>query len=139
FWGGNQRAADEGVDVRVDSRPACDVSGPIGRSVAIIQVKAESFGPAKIAPEMAPKGVIRPSIASLASDGGAYVIASTRDDPADPKRRDRLAAMEKVLSHHGLAGKISVNFLGARQIADWVEQFPPLAVWVRERIGKPIQ
>lgn len=139
FWGGNQRAADEGVDVRVDSQPACDVSGPLRRSVAIVQVKAEPFGPAKIAPEMAPKGVIRPSIASLASDGGTYVIASTRDDPADPKRRDRLAAMEKVLSDHGLAGKISVDFLGARQIADWVEQFPPLAVWVRERIGKPIQ
>lgn len=139
FWGGNQRAADEGVDVRVDSQPACDVSGPLRRSVAIVQVKAEPFGPAKIASEMAPKGVIRPSIASLASNGGAYVIASTSDDPADPRRRDRVAAMERVLSDHGLAGKISVDFLGARQIADWVEKFPPLAIWVRERTGKPIQ
>jgi len=139
FWGGDQRAADEGVDVRIDCQPACDVSGPLGRSVAIIQVKAEPFRPAKIAPEMAPEGVIRPSIASLAPDTGAYVIASTRDDPADPKRHDRVAAMETVLTNHGLIGKIRVDFLGARQIADWVEQFPPLAIWVRERIGKPIQ
>ncbi|MBQ4855989.1 hypothetical protein IMW82_15070 [Rhodanobacter sp. B2A1Ga4] len=139
FWGGDQRAADEGVDVRVDGQPVCDVGGPLGRSVAIIQVKAELFGPAKIVAEMAPKGVIRPSIAALAPDTGAYVIASTRDDPADPKRRNRVAAMETVLNDHGLTGKIRVDFLGARQIADWVEQFPPLAIWVRERIGKPIQ
>lgn len=139
FWGGDQRAVDEGVDVRIDCQPACDVSGPLGRSVAIVQVKAEPFRPAKIAPEMAPKGVIRPSIASLAPNVGAYVIASTRDDPADPKRRDRVAAMETVLNDHGLTGKIRVDFLGARQIADWVEQFPPLAIWVREGIDKPIQ
>ncbi|MBN8499531.1 MAG: hypothetical protein J0M19_00035 [Sphingomonadales bacterium] len=109
--------------------------------MAIVQVKAEPFEPAKIEPEMAPKpkGVIRPSIASLAKDRGLYVIASTRDDPADPRRADRVAAMGKVLDDHGLAGKIKVEFLGARQIADWVEEFPPLAIWVREHIGKPIQ
>ncbi len=139
FWGGDQRAADEGVDVRIDCRPVCDVSGPLGRSVAIIQVKAEPFRPAKITSEMAPKGAVRPSIASLAPDIGAYLIASTRDDPTDPKRHDRVAAMETVLNDHGLIGKIRVDFLGARQIADWVEQFPPLAIWVRACIGKPIQ
>lgn len=139
FWGGNQRANDGGVDVRVECQPARDLSAPLGRSVAIIQVKAEPFEPAKIGSEMAPKGVIRPSIASLATDGGLYVIASTRDDPADPRRTDRVAAMEKVLDEHGLAGKIKVNFLGARPIADWVEEFPSLAIWVREHIGKPIQ
>lgn len=139
FWGGDQRAADEGVDVRIDCRPACDVSGPLGRSVAIIQVKAEPFRPAKIISEMAPKGVIRLSIASLAPDIGAYVIASTRDDPADPRRHDRVVAMESVLNNHGLKARIRVDFLGARQIADWVEEFPPLAIWVRARIGKAIQ
>jgi hypothetical protein len=139
LWGGNQRASDGGVDVRVDCRPPSDLIGPLSRSVAIVQVKAEPFEPAKIGSEMAPKGVIRPSIASLATDGGLYVIASTRDDPADPRRTDRLAAMEKVLDEHGLAGKIKVNFLGARPIADWVEEFPSLAIWVREHIGKPIQ
>lgn len=141
FWGGNQRASDGGVDVRIDCRPPADLSGPLSRSVAIVQVKAEPFEPAKIEPEMAPKpkGVIRPSIASLAKDRGLYVIASTRDDPADPRRADRVAAMEKVLDDHGLAGKIKVDFLGARQIADWVETVPSLAIWVREHIGKPIQ
>jgi hypothetical protein len=139
FWGGNQRANDGGVDVRVDCRSPSDLSGPLGRSVAIVQVKAEPFKPSKIRSEMAPKGVIRPSIASLATDGGQYVIASTRDDPAPPRLADRIAAMEKVLDNHGLAGKIEVDFLGVRQIANWVETFPPLSIWVRERISNPIQ
>ena len=139
FWGGNQRASDGGVDVRVDCHPPCDLSAPLCRSVAIVQVKAETFQPAEIGPEMAPKGIIRPSIASLATYGGLYVIASTRDDPADPRRADRIEAMEKTLDEHGLARKIKVDFLGARQIANWLETFPPLGIWVRERIGKPIQ
>lgn len=139
LWGGNQRAADEGVDVRVDSKPAQDVGGPLARSVAVVQVKAELFGPAKIEPEMTPKGFLRPAIASLAPDGGIYLIASTRDDPADPARRKRVAAMKQVLSAHGLVDKISVDFIGARQIADWVEQFPPLAIWLRQQIRSPLQ
>lgn len=139
FWGGNQLAADGGVDVRVDCPPARDVCAPLGRSVAIVQVKAEPFGRGKIAPEMAPKGVIRSSIVSLAPFGGIYIIASTRDDTAEPRRRERISAMEKVLDDNALRGKIEVDFLGAREIANWVEAFPPLAVWVRECIGKPIQ
>lgn len=139
FWGGNQRAGDGGVDVRVDCPPAREVGGPLGLSVAIVQVKAEPFKPGKIAPEMAPKGVIRPAIVALGNEGGAYLIASTRSDPADPKRIALVAAMEDVLETHGLTGKIKVDFLGAREIANWVEAFPPLAVWVRNSIGKPIQ
>ncbi|EPG2415700.1 hypothetical protein QEK82_000630 [Stenotrophomonas maltophilia] len=139
FWGGNQRAGDGGVDVRVDGPPAREVGGPLGLSVAIVQVKAEAFGPAKVESEMAPKGIVRPSIVSLAADGGAYLIASTRDDPADPKRRARVAAMEKVVGKHGLTGMIKVDFLGAREIANWVENFPSLAVWVRKAVGRSIQ
>lgn len=138
LWGGNQRAADGGVDVRLDIKPARNIGGPLTRSVAIVQVKAEIFGPAKVAPEMAPKGVIRPAIEALAADAGLYLIASTRDDPADPARRDRVLAMEKVLADHGLAGRVSVDFVGARQIADWVERFPSIAIWLRDQIDTPL-
>lgn len=135
LWGGNQRAPDGGVDVRVEIKPVQDVDGPVSRSVAVVQVKAETFGPAKIGPEMAPKGVLRPTIRELADNAGLYLIASTRDDPADPVRQERVAAMEKVLVEHGLEGRLHVDFIGARQIADWVEQFPSLAVWLRKAIG----
>ncbi|KWS04398.1 hypothetical protein AZ78_1947 [Lysobacter capsici AZ78] len=137
-WGGDQRAADGGIDVLIEHSPAVDMDGPLRRSAGIIQVKAETFGPAKIGPEMAPKGVLRPTIAALAPQRGTYLIASTRDDPAAPGKRKRVAAMEQVLSDHGFAGQIHVDFLGAREVADWVEQFPPLAIWLRQAIGDPL-
>lgn len=92
--------------------------------MGIIQVKAEPFGPAKIGPEMASKGVLHPTITALTPQRGTYLIVSTRDDPAAPGKRKRVAAMEQVLSDHGLAGQIHVDFLGAREVADWVEQSP---------------
>lgn len=52
-WGGDQRAADGGIDVLIEHSPAVDMDGPLRRSAGIIQVKAETFGPAKIGPEMA--------------------------------------------------------------------------------------
>ena len=138
-WGGNQRAPDGGVDVRVEFTPPQNVGGPLMRSLAVVQVKAEVFGPAKIGPEMVPKGVLRPEIAALAQNQGVYLIASTRDDPADPGKRKRVAAMRKVLHDHGLEGGLGVDFIGARQVADWVEQFPTLTVWLRQKIGSPLQ
>lgn len=137
-WPGDQRAPDGGIDVELDALPACDLPRPVRRSVAIFQVKAEPFAANKIKNEMAPKGVLRPAIAGLAVHDGAYLIASTRSNPAPPERQKRVAAMEQVLSEHGLSGKIEVDFLGQREIADWVEQFPPLAIWVRRAINKPL-
>lgn len=137
-WGGDQRAADEGIDVLIDHRPGTDVAGPMLRSTGIIQVKAEKFGPAKIGPEMAPKGILRPAIASLADRQGVYLIASTRDNPSAPRRRDRVEAMENLLDERGLLDRVRVDFLGAREIADWVENFPPLVIWLRQCIGDPL-
>lgn len=137
-WGGDQRAADGGVDVLIEHLPAVDIDSPLKRSAGVIQVKAEPFGPAKVKTEMVRDKVLRPSIAELARHRGVYLIASTRDNPTEPNRRKRVAAMEQVLSDHGLSGQIRVDFLGAREIADWVEQFPPLAIWVRQVVGEPL-
>ncbi|ATE70773.1 hypothetical protein CNO08_04985 [Lysobacter capsici] len=46
--------------------------------------------------------------------------------------------MEKVLDNHGLLGQVQVDFLGAREIANWAEQFPPIAIWIRQAIGDPL-
>lgn len=138
YWGGDQRAKDGGVDVLIEHPPAVDLLGPLRRSMGVIQVKAEKFGPAKIGPEMAPEKVLRPAIASLADHNGTYLIASTHDNPAAPQKKKRIEAMENVLDEHGLLGKVQVDFLGAREIANWVEQFPPLAIWVRQAIGNPL-
>lgn len=82
-WGGDQRAKDGGVDVRIDVDPPLGIGGYIKRDRSAFQVKAEKFGPGKISDEMAPKGLLRPAIVELANDNGAYVIVSTRDSVSE--------------------------------------------------------
>lgn len=137
-WGGDQRAKDGGVDVRVDISQGNEITGYIPSDRCAFQVKAENFTKSKIGPEMAPKGKLRPAIVDLADSGGAYVIVSTKDDCSDSFLKDRVEAMAECISSHGLTGKVELDFYDARKIADWVEQQPAIANWVRHVLGESL-
>lgn len=137
-WGGDQRAKDGGVDVRVDIAPPRGISGYVKRDFTAFQVKAEKFGPSKISGEIAPKGVVRPAIKELESVCGAYIIVSTRDDVADSGLSARVAAMKKGLLTFGIGDQVSVDFYDCRRVADWVEQHPSVCVWVKAQLGKAL-
>lgn len=138
-WGGDQRAKDGGVDVRVDIAPAFGATGYIPNDATAYQVKAESFNPAKIPNEMAPKGILRNAITDLSSLSGAYIIVSTKDDLSDSSLKARQTAMTDCLAEHSLAGKVHLDFYDSRKVADWVESFPALVVWLRTALDKPLQ
>ena len=138
-WGGDQRAKDGGVDVRVEIETGTGISGYVLKDSTIYQVKAEPFGKSKIPGEMAPKGVLRPAITDLAEKSGAYVIVSTRDDLSDLSLSERKQAMADCLAEHGLAGRVSLDFYDSRKIADWVEKNPAIVAWVKNELGKPLQ
>jgi hypothetical protein len=137
-WGGDQRATDGGVDVRVDIDPNVGINGYIPRDSTAYQVKAEPFPPAKIPLEMAPKGALRPAIKEMAKLGGAYVIVSTRDKCSDSWLSKRLVAMADSLKTHGIAsGSVDLDFFDSQRIADWANNFPGVLVWLRSILGKP--
>lgn len=139
LWGGDQRAKDGGVDVLVNIDPPQSIIGYIKSDRTIFQVKAENFSKSKIPEEMAPNGSLRPAIRELAINNGAYIIVSTRDDLSSGSAySDRINAMESCLSLHGINGEIIVDFYDCRRIADWIEQNPPIAIWVRSVLGKPL-
>ena len=137
-WGGDQKAADGGVDVKFNANAPVAPDAYIPKGITNIQVKAEQFGPAKVTEEMQPKGAIREFFEELANNGGAYIVAATRDGVSDVFLKKRVAAMEAVLKNNGLAGKVYVDFFGSRRIADWVESNPAIAIWVRSKLGKPL-
>jgi hypothetical protein len=134
-WGGDQRAKDGGVDVRIDANPTTFQADFVPRAATAFQVKAEKLGPARIAEEMAPGSVLRPIFSDLAS--GAYVIVSTRDNLSDSSLISRKRAMKNVLDGHS-AQAVHVDFFDARRVADWVEQHPSISTWVKYVTGKPI-
>jgi hypothetical protein len=137
-WGGDQRAKDGGVDVRVDIDLPVGMGGYIAKDATAFQVKAEQFGKAKISIEMAPNGKLRPAIIELASNKGAYIIVSTKDSLSDSSLTERKNAMSDCLSAHGLAGKVVLDFYDSRKIADWGEQYPAIVTWLKHTLGKPI-
>jgi hypothetical protein len=137
-WGGDQRAKDGGVDVRVDVEPPHGIGGYIKKDRCAFQVKAETFSASKIPGEMAPKGALRQAISDLAASGGAYVIASTRDNLSDSSLTSRKTAMESCLSSFALAGKVEVDFFDCRRLADWVGEHPAMVIWVKVASGKPL-
>lgn len=138
-WGGDQRAKDGGVDVRVDISPAIGISGYVPRDATAYQVKAETFPPAKIPGEMAPKDVLRPAIEELIKCSGAYVIVSTKDNCSDILLKKRKKAMSDCLTKHGVADSIHLDFYDSRRISDWTGNYPGVLVWLRSVLGKPIQ
>ena len=88
-WGGNQNAADGGIDVRVALPPDSMIDGFVPRSATGFQVKQQDMPRAEILDEMHPNGVIRPSIQSLADQSGAYIIVSSQGSTADTALTNR--------------------------------------------------
>ena len=138
-WGGDQRAKDGGVDVRVDCPNPLRKPDFIKTARSVIQVKAENFPPSKIQEEMAPKGTLRPAILDLKETAGSYVIVSTQDDFTDSALQPRRDAIRKCLNDYGLDSFVQSDFYDSRRIADWVEQYPSIATWLRQKIGQPIK
>lgn len=138
-WGGDQRAKDGGVDVRVNIDPIIGIDGYIKSDRSVFQVKAEKFIPSKIPAEMAPSGILRSAIKELAKNNGSYIIVSTRDDLSDSSLSNRIEAMKECLSKYDeLSGKVILDFYDCRKISDWVEQHPAIVIWIKHIIGKPL-
>ena len=74
--GGDQDAADGGLDVRVEC--PTDITNPdfVPRRLTGFQVKKPDMSAAAIRDEMRPNGVLRDVIKELADASGAYVIVS---------------------------------------------------------------
>jgi hypothetical protein len=67
-YGGDQNAADGGIDVHVGLPAGAEVGGFIPRPTTGFQVKKQEMPPGAITDEMAPEGTLRPSIAAPCSE-----------------------------------------------------------------------
>ncbi|HFU4564280.1 TPA: hypothetical protein ACGPD7_002870 [Bacillus cereus] len=138
-WGGHQNAKDGGIDVRVEVTTALHNDGFVPRAKTGFQVKKPDMARANIIDEMKPKGKLRPVIKELIDAKGAYIIVSSQGSTADSALKDRKKAMEEALVDCSNSKDLKVDFYDRERIAGWVRSHPALVLWVRERIGKPIQ
>lgn len=159
-WGGDQDAADGGLDVRVERPQGSTISGFLPRPLTGLQVKKSDMSATKILSEMRPppvskkrittkgrgtkehaskpqKDKLRPVIVELAAAGGAYIIVSAKGSTTDSALRGRRAAMRSALGPR--ERKLLIDFYDRGRLATWLRDHPGLIPWVRSRIGKTIR
>lgn len=146
-WGGNQTAADGGLDVRVALPLGTVIDGFIPRPDTGFQVKKPDMPRAAILVEMRPSGVLRPIIRELADKKGAYIIVSGIGATSDTALRNRRKAMAEAVAdlpdpaslslstsmighawRHGSAKHLDSFFGCGRRSAGQFEAGSPMAV-----------
>jgi hypothetical protein len=138
-YGGDQNAADGGLDVHVVLPVGTEIRGFIPRPATGFQVKRQEMPPGAIAAEMMPRGAVRPSIAALAGAGGAYVIVSSQDSTTHEALLRRKAAMANAVEALPNAGALALDFYDRSRIVTWIHDNPRAILWVRRKIGRAVQ
>lgn len=137
-WGGNQTAADGGLDVRVSLPIGVSIEGFIPRSYTGFQVKKPDMPRVDIIAEMRPTGAIRPVIQELADEAGAYVIVSSTGSTADSSLRNRQNALREALDGVDNGDQLHTDFFDRTRLATWVRLHPGLTTWVRAKVGRAL-
>lgn len=138
-WGGHQDAKDGGVDVRVEISSSLGEDNFVSRSTVGFQVKKPDLARKAILTEMRPQGELRQGIKELAETSGAYIIVSGHASLTDLSLRNRRSAMREAVADCPDGLKIKLDFYDRGRIAAWVRSHPALILWVRDKIGQPIQ
>ena len=138
-WGGNQTAADGGLDVRVALPVGAAIEGFVPRAATGFQVKKKDIPRTEILTEMSPNGALRPAIRDLADRSGAYIIISSVGATSDTALQNRRAAMKDAVNDLPGAAALTLDFYDRGRLASWVREHAGLIPWVREKIGRSIR
>ena len=137
-WGGDQNAADGGLDVRVALPPEAKPLTNLPRLLTGFQVKAEDMPRAAILAEIRPRGKVRAVIQELAEASGAYIIVSSKGSVSDSSLGRRRAAMLHALRDLPNVESLHLDFYDRNRLATWVRDHASRTCWVRERIGRAV-
>ena len=137
FVGGDQNAADGGVDGRVEWKDNPAPEGWFPCRKTLFQSKAENMRPSDLSNELAPKKIVRPFFKDLVRSNGAYIVFSTENCSEGMYKR-RLDAMRAAVKSVRGSKKITFDFYDASRIARWSNTFPGVANQVRTFVGKPM-
>lgn len=136
--GGAQEAADGGLDVSVATACTLDRPAFVPRANTGFQVKKHTMSRGNCKKEMLETGELKESIKALANEKGAYIIVSGKDSCSETMHQARLAGMKEALKTYGAGRDLHLDFYGADRLALWLKSHPGVALWAREKLGKPL-
>ena len=139
FWGGNQNAADGGIDVRCEYEGNVYPDSFIPRNKVGFQVKLYDLKANQIINEMQDKGVLRESIQDLCKYNGSYILVCGRCSVSVKMYQNRINAMKKAVQGYEGSENVCLDFFDSNRIATWVRDYPALIIWVREKTSRPLE
>lgn len=139
IWGGHQDASDDGMDVTVHSDVDLPKNSLVPRKITGFQVKKPDMQPSRIEKEMKPNGELREEIKALIEEGGAYIIVNSTGTTTKKALKDRVEAMRKAVADVPNHDQLHLDFLDRGRVATWVRTHSSLILWVRNKIGRPLQ
>jgi len=139
FWGGNQTAADGGIDVRCEYEGEAYSNSFIPRNKTGFQVKLSDYKPNQILNEMQDKGILKESIQNLCKNNGAYILVCGKSSVSDQMYKNRIDAMKKAVQGYEGSENVCLDFFDGNRIATWLRNYPALIIWVREKISRPLE
>lgn len=137
-WSGDQNAADGGIDVKCIKHTGENIDSFIPRNYVGFQVKKYDLTPAKIKQEMQDHGCLKESIKAICENEGAYIIVCSNSSTSDSMYNNRVRAMRNVVQEYKSNCNIVLDFYDSNKIATWVREYPNMILWVRDKIGEPV-
>lgn len=135
MYGGDQDAADGGVDVYVNSNFDIPEGDYIPRGKTIFQVKVPDMAPADIKKEMLKNGLLKDAIKKVGIENGAYIIVSSKSNLSHKMYEKRLSAMKECISENDNLPNFFLDFYDLKRIVSWVNSYPSIIVWVKNKNG----
>lgn len=139
FWGGNQTAADGGIDVRCEYEGDVYSNSFLPRNKTGFQVKLSDYKPNQILNEMQDKGILKESIQDLCKNNGAYILVCGKSSVSDQMYKNRIDAMKKAVQGYEGSESVCLDFFDGNRIATWLRNYPALIIWVREKTSRPLE
>lgn len=135
-WSGSIKAADEGIDIRVQVNSSELDTGFISRPDTILQSKKGTMPAVAIRAEMTKDGELNPTISNQAKIGGSYIIVSLADDCSPIMKKDRLEAMRAAVANDPNNEDIHLDFFDRSKLVQWVRQHPSVLLWLKGKLGQ---
>lgn len=134
--GGDMRAADGGIDVRISIHCGEFHSMFLPTRNVGFQVKRQKMGPAKVIKEMQNDKKLKSDIFDLLSSGGSYIIFCSQDNCGSKMLNNRTEAMIRATGLQRDIVEGHVFFYDQSKICRWVNCHIAANLWVRDRLNK---
>ena len=131
----NIHAADGGEDARITWEGGPSETRFLPSRTSQFQLKSGSIGRAAAGKEILNKdGSVKGQVCSFLQQGGQYILLCTHNY-AQKEIQERENSIRRALREAGLViSDGQVMFRDAGQIANWVNRYPAVAVWLKELI-----